>query len=89
MITGFIGSRSADCSIFADPFEDLDLPVFIEEALSHRVARCVAFNHWGTFLAGMPLTSCVCLLVHTFFQLHLPAFVHAAAVQAMACIFKC
>ncbi|KAK9830614.1 hypothetical protein WJX81_005607 [Elliptochloris bilobata] len=35
-----------------DPFEDLDLPLFIEEVLQQGVARCIAFNHWGTVLAA-------------------------------------
>ena len=43
----------------ADPFEELGLPLFIEEVLQQGAARCIAFNHWGTVLAGTLRTSLV------------------------------
>jgi hypothetical protein len=36
----------------ADPFQSVALPETVEDVLEDFVARCIAFNRWGTLLAG-------------------------------------
>lgn len=40
----------------ADPFQSVALPETVEDVLEDFVARCIAFNRWGTLLAGEGLT---------------------------------
>ena len=39
-------------SAVTDPFQSVQLPEAVEEVLERGSARCVAFNAWGTLLAG-------------------------------------
>jgi hypothetical protein len=48
-----------------DPFQSVELPEIIEEYLEHGVARCVAFNRWGTLLAGKLALSPLLQIFHT------------------------
>lgn len=39
-------------ALLADPFQSVQLPETVEEVLENGAVRCVAFNAWGTLLAG-------------------------------------
>ena len=39
----------------ADPFQSVALPETVEDLLEEYVAKCIAFNRWGTLLAGETL----------------------------------
>ena len=51
-------SRPTPHAHHADPFNSLALPEVIEEFLDFGTARCIAFNRWGTLLAGVLLGVC-------------------------------
>lgn len=47
---------------YADPFHTVGLPQVIEEFLDLGTAKCIAFNRWGTLLAGELLALARCKL---------------------------
>ena len=50
------------CCTGADPFQSVALPETVEDLLEDHVAKCIAYNRWGTLLAGGTPSYATCML---------------------------
>lgn len=50
--TGFTSVAMTTVVVYADQFQAFALPELLEDSLEEGDTKCIAFNRWGTILAG-------------------------------------